>query len=64
MRFGSHLVGKVRSDAQHERFKLTARERIDLLFDKGSFTEYDAFVTHRCYDFGMEKSKQAGIASG
>ena len=52
-------VGKARVDAQHERFKLTARERIDLLFDKGSFTEYDAFVTHRCYDFGMEKSKYA-----
>ena len=57
-------LGKARIDSQHERFKLTARERIDLLFDKNSFTEYDAFVTHRCYDFGMEKSKQVGVRAG
>ena len=37
--------------------KLTARERIDLLFDKGSFREYDAFVEHQCVDFGMDRNK-------
>ena len=38
---------------QHEAGKLTARERIELLFDPGSFEEVDKFVTHRCRDFGM-----------
>lgn len=52
-------IGSKRVDAQHKRGKLTARERINLLFDKDSFVEYDAFVTHRCYDFGMEKNKYA-----
>jgi propionyl-CoA carboxylase beta chain len=47
--------GQDRIDAQHARGKLTARERIDLLLDPGSFVEMDAFVTHRCRDFGMEK---------
>ncbi len=47
--------GQDRIDAQHARGKLTARERIDLLLDPGSFIEMDAFVTHRCRDFGMEK---------
>ena len=42
---------------QHKSGKLTARERIDLLLDDGSFREYDAFVEHRCTDFGMEKQK-------
>jgi propionyl-CoA carboxylase beta chain len=37
--------------------KLTARERIDLLLDAGSFREYDTFVEHQCVDFGMEKNK-------
>ena len=37
--------------------KLTARERIDLLLEKGSFIELDKLVTHRCTDFGMEKQK-------
>lgn len=37
--------------------KLTARERIELLVDAGSFREYDAFVEHNCVDFGMEKQK-------
>jgi len=36
---------------------LTARERIELLLDAGSFREYDAFVEHQCVDFGMEKQK-------
>lgn len=55
--FLSHLLGAKRVNDQHKRNKLTARERIGLLFDKGTFTEYDAFVTHRCHDFGMEKEK-------
>ncbi len=53
----STSIGQKRIDSQHQHNKLTARERINLLFDKESFTEYDAFVTHRCYDFGMEKNK-------
>ena len=40
--------------------KLTARERIDLLLEKGSFIELDKLVTHRCTDFGMEKQKFSG----
>ena len=40
--------------------KLTARERLDLLLDEGSFREYDAFVEHQCTDFGMEKNKVTG----
>ena len=47
--------GPERIEAQHKRGKLTARERIDLLLDPGSFVEMDMFVTHRCRDFGMEK---------
>lgn len=49
--------GQSRIDAQHARGKLTARERIDLLLDEGSFEEFDMFVTHRCTDFGMESQK-------
>ena len=42
--------------AQHkEKGKLTARERLDLLFDPGTFRELDMFVSHRCVNFGMEK---------
>ena len=52
--------GQKRIDAQHGRGKVTARERIDLLVDEGSFEELDMFVTHRCTDFGMEKQKPAG----
>ena len=52
--------GQSRIDAQHARGKLTARERIDLLLDEGSFEEFDMFVTHRCTDFGMESQKPAG----
>ena len=47
--------GQKRIDAQHARGKLTARERIELLLDEGSFEEYDMFVEHRCTDFGMDK---------
>ncbi|MBL1405982.1 MAG: methylmalonyl-CoA carboxyltransferase, partial [Rhizobiales bacterium] len=46
--------GQRRIDAQHAKGKLTARERLDVLFDEGSFEEYDTFKTHRCTDFGME----------
>uniref|UniRef100_A0AAY4AFC0 Propionyl-CoA carboxylase beta chain, mitochondrial n=1 Tax=Denticeps clupeoides TaxID=299321 RepID=A0AAY4AFC0_9TELE len=46
--------GQKRIDAQHGRGKLTARERVALLLDPDSFVEYDAFVEHRCSDFGME----------
>ncbi|MGJ8603838.1 MAG: acyl-CoA carboxylase subunit beta [Marivita sp.] len=52
--------GQKRIDAQHSRGKLTARERVELLLDEGSFEEYDMFVTHRCTDFGMEKNRPAG----
>ena len=52
--------GKARIEAQHKRGKLTARERIELLLDKGSFEEFDMFVEHRSNEFGMEKSKIPG----
>ncbi|MBO9431723.1 MULTISPECIES: acyl-CoA carboxylase subunit beta [Sulfitobacter] len=52
--------GQARIDAQHGRGKLTARERVDLLLDEGSFEEFDMFVTHRCTDFGMQDQKPAG----
>jgi len=42
---------------QHERGKLTARERLDLLFDAGSFKELDRFVSHRCVNFNMQKTE-------
>ena len=52
--------GQARIDAQHAKGKLTARERLSLLLDPGSFEEFDMFVTHRSTDFGMDKSKPAG----
>ena len=52
--------GQKRIDAQHARGKLTARERIELLLDEGSFEEFDMFVAHRCTDFGMEKQRPYG----
>jgi propionyl-CoA carboxylase beta chain len=52
--------GARRIEAQHAKGKLTARERIDLLLDEGSFEEFDMFVAHRCTDFGMEKDRPAG----
>ncbi len=52
--------GQRRIDAQHARGKLTARERIDLLLDGGSFEEWDTFVEHRCSDFGMAEKKIPG----
>jgi propionyl-CoA carboxylase beta chain len=52
--------GQKRIDAQHARGKLTARERLDLLLDEGSFEEFDMFVEHRCAEFGMEKQRIPG----
>jgi acetyl-CoA carboxylase carboxyltransferase component len=52
--------GKERIAKQHEAGKLTARERIELLFDPNSFTEFDAFVTHRIFEFGMQEKKILG----
>ncbi|MEO1918781.1 MAG: acyl-CoA carboxylase subunit beta [Paracoccaceae bacterium] len=52
--------GQRRIDAQHSKGKLTARERIEVLLDEGSFEEFDMFVAHRCVDFGMEKQKYPG----
>jgi propionyl-CoA carboxylase beta chain len=52
--------GQKRIDAQHSKGKLTARERIELLLDEGSFEEFDMFVAHRCTDFGMENQRPAG----
>ncbi|MBI4761454.1 MAG: acyl-CoA carboxylase subunit beta [Chloroflexota bacterium] len=49
--------GAERIEAQHKKGRLTARERIDLLLDKGSFREIDAFVQHRTHDFGLDKQK-------
>lgn len=45
---------------QHDKGKYTARERLTMLFDEGSFTELDKFVTHRCVNFGMENTKTPG----
>jgi propionyl-CoA carboxylase beta chain len=58
--------GHSRLEKQHKGGKLTARERIDLLVDKGSFREYDLFVEHNCTDFGMESSKipSDGVVTG
>jgi propionyl-CoA carboxylase beta chain len=52
--------GDKRIDSQHEKGKLTARERIELLLDPGSFEEWDMFVEHRCNDFGMGDQKVPG----
>ncbi len=59
--------GKKRIEAQHARGKLTARERIELLLDHGSFEEFDMFVQHRCADFGMDKGEKIpgdGVVTG
>ena len=52
--------GIKRIEAQHKKGKLTARERIDILLDKGSFQELGKFVTHRSSDFGLETEKYLG----
>ena len=52
--------GQKRIDAQHAKGKLTARERIEVLLDEGTFEEWDMFVEHRCTDFGMADNKIPG----
>lgn len=59
--------GQARIDTQHKRGKLTARERVELLLDHGSFEEFDMFVQHRCTDFGMDKQAKIpgdGVVTG
>ncbi len=52
--------GEKAIEKQHARGKYTARERIDMLVDEGSFEEYDMFKLHRCHNFGMEKKQYLG----
>ncbi len=52
--------GEERIARQHKTGKLTARERLKLLLDEGSFQEIDKFVTHRCSDFGMDTMRSPG----
>lgn len=52
--------GQKRIDSQHAKGKLTARERLEVLFDEGSFEEIDTYVEHNCVDFGMEETKIPG----
>src|SRR5713226_4098060 len=52
--------GPERREREHQAGKLTARERITLLLDEGSFEEVDKYVTHRCADFGMEQQRPLG----
>ena len=52
--------GQKRIDQQHARGKLTARERLELLLDEGSFEEFDMFVEHRAVEFGMQENKVPG----
>ena len=52
--------GEKRIEIQHKKGKLTARERIELLLDEGSFEEFDMFVTHRAHDFGLENESYMG----
>ncbi len=58
--------GKSRIEAQHSKGKLTARERIELLLDEGSFEEFDMFVTHRTNEFGLDKKSYLsdGVVTG
>ena len=52
--------GQRRIDSQHKKGKLTARERIELLLDPGTFEEWDMFKEHRCVDFGMAEQQIPG----
>ena len=52
--------GERRIEIQHAKGKLTARERLEILLDAGSFEEWDMFVEHRCQDFGMGEQRVAG----
>jgi propionyl-CoA carboxylase beta chain len=56
--------GAERIAAQHDKGKLTARERVELLVDPGSFAEIDRYVTHRCRDFGMDAEKNEILGDG
>jgi acetyl-CoA carboxylase carboxyltransferase component len=58
--------GQKRIDGQHLKGKLTARERVEILLDEGSFEEFDMFVTHRCTDFDMDKQHfmSDGVVTG
>ena len=58
--------GAKRIETQHSKGKMTARERIEMILDEGSFEEFDMFVTHRCTNFGMEKTKflSDGVVTG
>jgi propionyl-CoA carboxylase beta chain len=64
-RDGARIGGGARRiEAQHQRGKLTARERLELLMDKGSFEEFDMFVEHRATEFGMERISGDGVVTG
>ena len=54
--------GQARIDAQHKRGKLTARERLDILLDPGSFQELDSLMVHRTHEFGMADDRPFGDA--
>ena len=56
--------GEKKIDSQHAKGKLTARERLNLLFDENSFVELDAFVTSRCTDFGLKPHPGDGVVTG
>ncbi|MBN1988883.1 MAG: acyl-CoA carboxylase subunit beta [Bacteroidales bacterium] len=58
--------GEKRIEAQHKKGKFTARERIEMMLDEGSFEEFDMFVSHRCIDFGLEKESYLsdGVVTG
>ncbi|MBN3036343.1 MAG: acyl-CoA carboxylase subunit beta [Bacteroidales bacterium] len=58
--------GQKKIESQHEKGKYTARERIEMILDEGSFEEYDMFVTHRSHDFGLEKQQYLsdGVITG
>ncbi len=61
LREQAHLGGgQARIDQQHAKGKLTARERLELLLDPDTFVEFDAFVTHRSYDFGLDEQRILG----
>src|SRR3979411_1162970 len=52
--------GQARLKSQHDKGKLSARERLDLLLDEGTFVELDRFVVHRSHDFGLEEQRIYG----
>ena len=63
LKLSEHIMqagGEKRIEKQHASGKLTARERINLLLDQGSFVELDRFVKHRCTNFGQDKKELPG----